>query len=237
MSFLLAVDWEKLFVPKLSVLEMMIRGVGVYVALVLLLRLIPKRQIGQVSISELLVIGLIAGVARNPLVADGYSLTDGLGVIVVVLGCSYLVTWLSYRFRAIHRLTHHEPVPLVQDGRVLGENLRKELMTPDRLRSKLRGQGVTDPAEVSEAWLEGDGEISVVERKAGRPDPERNGHADAEDEPDLGEFLAAAARVEERIRWHRARAEALRRELARWGLHPPARERGRRRRDEGASAN
>jgi uncharacterized membrane protein YcaP (DUF421 family) len=236
MSFLFAIDWEKLFVPKLSVLEMLIRGAGMYVALVLLLRLIPKRQIGQVSISELLVIGLIAGVARNPLVADGYSLTDGLGVIAVVLACSYLVTWLSYRFRAVHRVTHHEPVPLVRDGRVLGENLRKELMTPDRLRSKLRGEGVTDPAEVSEAWLEGDGEISVVKRKAGRPDPERNGHAEADD-PDLGEFLAAVAKVEERIRWHRQRAEALRRELARWGLHPPVRERGRRRRDEGASAN
>jgi len=50
-------------------------------------------------------------------------------------------------------------------------------------------------------------------------------------------MLDSLPTVEERIRWHRARAEALRRELARWGLHPPARERGRRRREEGASAN
>jgi uncharacterized membrane protein YcaP (DUF421 family) len=186
-----------------------------------------------VSLVDLLLIGLIAGVCRNPLVADGYSLTDGLGVVVVVLACSYLVTWASYRSRFIHRLTHHQPVQLVRDGRVLAENLRGELMTSDRLRSKLRDHGVTDATEVSEAWLEGDGEVSVVKRKPGPPSPERNGHAD---DPDLAAFLAAAGRVEERIRWHRETAAALQRELARWGLHPPARDRGRRR-DHGASAN
>ncbi len=233
MNYLWAVDWERLLVPKLSVLEMLIRGVGVYVTLILLLRLIPKRQVGQVSLIDLLVIGLIAGVCRNPLVADGYSLADGLGVVVVVLACSYLVTWASYRFRFVHRITHHQPVQLVRDGRVLNENLQSELMTPDRLRSKLRDHGVTDPAEVSEAWLEGDGEVSVIKRKPGAPSPERNGHAD---DPDLADFLTTAAKVEERIRWHRETAAALQRELARWGIHPPGRERGRRR-DHGTSAN
>jgi len=233
MSYLVAVDWERLFVPKLSVLEMVIRGVGVYVAVVLLLRLIPKRQVGQVSVIDLLLVGLIAGVCRNPLVADGYSLTDGLGVVVVVLACSYLVTWLCYRSRFVHRITHHQPVQLVRDGRVLNENLEGELMTADRLRSKLRDHGVTDPAEVSEAWLEGDGEVSVIKRKPGPPSPERNGHPD---DPELAEFLAAAGKVEERIRWHLETAAALQRELARWGLHPPARDRSRRR-DHGASAN
>lgn len=233
MNYLLAVDWGRLFVPKLSVMEMLIRGVGVYVTLILLLRLIPKRQVGQVSIIDLLLVGLIAGVCRNPLVADGYSLTDGLGVVVVVLACSYLITWLSYRWRLIHWITHHQPVQLVRDGRVLDENLRSELMTTDRLRSKLRGRGTTDPAEVAEAWLEGDGEVSVIKRKPGPAAAERNGHVD---DPDLAAFLAAAGKVEERIRWHKETAEALQRELARWGLHPPERERGRRR-DRGASAN
>ena len=57
------------------------------------------------------------------------------------------------------------------------------------------------------------------------------------DDPDLGEFLAAASKVEERIRFHRDKAERLQRELARWGLHAPAAGRGRRGRDHGASAN
>jgi uncharacterized membrane protein YcaP (DUF421 family) len=238
MHFLTAVDWEKLLVPKLSLPEILIRGVAVYVVVILLIRLIPKRQAGQVSVSDLLVIGVVAGVCRNPLVADGYSLVDGLGVVCVVLGCSYAITWLSYRVRAVHRVTHHDPTVLVRDGRVMSESLRRELMTEDRLRSKLRGHGVTDPNDVAECWLEGDGEVSVIKRES-KPEPtplphEGNGKP-AGDDPDLQAFLAAAARIQERMRFHRDNADRLRQELARWGLHAPARERSRRRRD--ASAN
>src|SRR5947209_6964675 len=174
MHFLIGIDWEKLLVPKLSLPEILIRGAAVYVVVVLLLRLIPKRQAGQVSLSDLLVIGLVAGVCRNPLVADGYSLFDGLGIVCVVLSCSYLMTWLSYHVRFVHRITHHDPTLLIRDGRIERQSLRHELMTEDRLISKLRGHGVTDPKEVAEAWLEGDGEVSVIKRE-GDPKPESNG--------------------------------------------------------------
>jgi uncharacterized membrane protein YcaP (DUF421 family) len=174
MDWLVGVDWEKVLVPKLSVLEMLIRGAAVYVALVLILRAFPRRQAGQISTSDLLVIGLVAGVARNALAADGYSIPDGLGVCLVVLACSHLVNWLSYHSPFVHRLTRHSPVQLVKDGRVLHDRLREELLTEGRLISKLRAQGVTDPGEVAEAWMEGDGQISVV-KKQPPPPVERNG--------------------------------------------------------------
>jgi len=174
MDWLVAVDWHKLLVPKLSVLEILIRGASVYVVLVLVLRAFPRRQAGQISTSDLLVIGLVAGVARNALVADGYSLIDGVGVAVVVLACSHLINWLSYYVPLVHRLTRHDPVQLIKDGEVLHDRLRAELMTEGRLIGKLRGQGVTDPGEVAEAWMESDGQISVVKKEPGPP-VERNG--------------------------------------------------------------
>src|SRR5919204_1162249 len=106
MDFLLQVDWHALFVPQLSVLEILIRGVVIYVGLCLLLRVVLKRQAGKVSLSDLLVVTLVAGVCRNPLVADAYSIPDGLGVVAVVLGCSYTADWLSYYSPAVHRLLH-----------------------------------------------------------------------------------------------------------------------------------
>jgi uncharacterized membrane protein YcaP (DUF421 family) len=165
MDWLVAVDWHRLLVPKLSVLEMLIRGAAVYVVLVLVLRAFPRRQAGQVSTSDLLVIGLVAGVARNSLVADGYSLMDGIGVAVVVLACSHLINWLSYYVPLAHYLTHHEAVQLIRDGRVLHDRLRRELMTEGRLLAKLRGEGVNDPSEVAEAWMESDGHISVIKKE------------------------------------------------------------------------
>src|SRR5436190_22965573 len=94
MDYLLKVDWAALFVPKLSLLEILIRGVAIYVGLCLLLRVVLKRQAGKVSLSDLLVITLVAGVCRNPLVADAYSIPDGLGVVAVVLLSSYATDFL-----------------------------------------------------------------------------------------------------------------------------------------------
>src|SRR5262245_25650868 len=129
MDFLWRTDWQRLFVPEMSILEILIRGTATYLGLCLLLRVVLKRQAGKVSMSDLLVVSLVAGVCRNPLVADAYSVTDGMLVVATVLGWSYLLDWFSYYVPFIHGLVHSEPVPLIRDGQVLGENLEQELMT------------------------------------------------------------------------------------------------------------
>src|SRR5213082_1961091 len=94
MEALFHVDWQALFVPKLSLLEIVLRGTLIYVGLCLLLRVVLKRQAGKVSLSDLLVVTLVAGVCRNSLVADAYSIPDAVGVVAVVLCCSYGLDWL-----------------------------------------------------------------------------------------------------------------------------------------------
>src|SRR5437870_12064508 len=132
MDALFHVDWHALFIPKLSFLEIILRGVIIYVGLCLLLRIVLKRQAGQVALSDLLVVTLVAGVCRNPLVADAYSIPDGLAVVAVVLGCSYAADWLCYYSPAVHRLLHPPRVQLVRDGEILWDNLRRELMTEEQ---------------------------------------------------------------------------------------------------------
>jgi uncharacterized membrane protein YcaP (DUF421 family) len=164
MDALFQVDWHQLFVPKLSLLEIVLRGVIIYVGLCLLLRVVLKRQVGKVSLGDLLVVTLVAGICRNPLVADAYSVADGLGVVAVVLLSSYAADWLSYYSPFIHRLMHPPRVELIRDGDVMHNNLRRELMTEEQLRCQLRHKGIMDPADVAEAWIESSGEISVIHK-------------------------------------------------------------------------
>ncbi|HEY1378222.1 MAG TPA: YetF domain-containing protein [Gemmataceae bacterium] len=165
MDALFHVNWHQLLVPKLSLLEIVLRGVVIYVGLCLLLRVVLKRQAGKVSLSDLLVITLVAGVCRNPLVADAYSVPDGLGVVAVVLLSSYAADWLSYHSPLVHKLMHPPRVELIRDGVIMHDSLRRELMTENQLRCQLRQKGMADPADVAEAWIEGSGEISVVPKK------------------------------------------------------------------------
>src|SRR5437870_8818354 len=124
MDALFHVDWHALFIPKLSFLEIILRGVIIYVGLCLLLRIVLKRQAGKVSLSDLLVVTLVAGICRNPLVADAYSIPDGLGVVAVVLVSSYAADWLSYHSPVFHRMMHPPRVQLIKDGEVLHQHLR-----------------------------------------------------------------------------------------------------------------
>jgi uncharacterized membrane protein YcaP (DUF421 family) len=165
MDFLWRTDWHRLFVPEMSLLEILVRGTCTYLGLCLLLRVVLKRQAGKVSMSDLLVVTLVAGVCRNPLVKDDYSVTDGLLVVATVLGWSYLLDWLSYYVPFVHALLHPQPVLLIRDGQVLKENLRGELLTENQLLSKLRFHGVREPRDVAEAWLEGDGHVSVIAKQ------------------------------------------------------------------------
>src|SRR5947209_1371662 len=152
MDFFWRIDWQRLFVPEMSLPEILIRGSLIYFAVCLLLRVVLKRQAGKVSMSDLLVVTVVAGICRNPLVRDAYSITDGVLVIATVLGLSYLLDWLSYRVGFIHRLLHSPPVLLIRDGQVLAQNLEGELMTENQLRCKLRSHGVREPEDVAEAW-------------------------------------------------------------------------------------
>src|SRR5207302_6352796 len=102
MEFFWRVDWERLFRPEMSLPEILLRGTLIYLALCLLLRVVLKRQAGKVSLSDLLVVSVVAGVCRNPLVRDAYSVTDGVLVVATVLAWGYALDWLSYYVPLIH---------------------------------------------------------------------------------------------------------------------------------------
>src|SRR5207249_1940275 len=127
MEFFWKIDWARLFTPQMSLPEILIRGTLTYLGLCLLLRLVLNRQAGKVSMSDLLVVALVAGVCRKALVSDDYSITDGLLVVATVLLWSFALDWLSFYSPFVHRLLHSPPVPLVRDGQVLTDNLRREL--------------------------------------------------------------------------------------------------------------
>jgi uncharacterized membrane protein YcaP (DUF421 family) len=164
MSYWTEMDWARAFVPEMTFPEVLIRASVVYWSLVLLLRVILKRQAGQLSISDLLVVTVIAGVCRNPLVRDAYAITDALLTIIVILLWSYAMDWLSYYVPAFHALLHPRPVLLIRDGVVLKDNLQHELITESQLQSRLRHVGVADPRAVAEAYIEGNGQMSVVRK-------------------------------------------------------------------------
>jgi uncharacterized membrane protein YcaP (DUF421 family) len=157
------IDWTSLFVPDTPFLEIIVRGSVMYLSLVILLRIVLKRQTGTLGMTDLLLITLLADASQNAMAGEYKSLPDGIVLVATIIFWNYAFDWLSAKSPWFERLIEPAPLPLVKYGKLLRQNLRRELITEAELLGKLREQGVEDLSKVKQANIESDGQISVIE--------------------------------------------------------------------------
>lgn len=162
MEQLFTVHWKELLIPKISIVELFIRGSLVYLTLLSVIRFMPNRQLAMVGLADLLVVVLIAEAAQNALVSTYTSLTGGLILLATIIFWNYLLNWLGYKFAIFHRLLVPPPLLLVKNGQIIQRHLQNELITEEELMSKLRTSGVEFIADVKKAYIEADGSFSVI---------------------------------------------------------------------------
>jgi uncharacterized membrane protein YcaP (DUF421 family) len=171
---LLEIDWNAVLVPTVSLLEIVLRGSLMYLAILAALRLF-RREAGALSTADLLVIVLVADAAQNGMASKYDSVTEGLVLVGTIFAWNYLLDWLGYRYRWVYQLLNPAPLLLVKNGRLQRRNLRAELLSVEDLTEQLREQGVEHLAQVKRCYLEGDGHLSVIRFKPGEePSPGRN---------------------------------------------------------------
>jgi uncharacterized membrane protein YcaP (DUF421 family) len=158
------IDWKAIFLPDIPLIEIVVRGSIMYLALFILLRVILKRQSGTLGITDLLLITLLADASQNGMAGDYKSLPNGILLVATIIFWDFALDWLSYKSPGFQRLIESPPLLLVKNGQLLRRNMRKELITDEDLLMQLREQGISDISKVKEAYMESDGHISVVEK-------------------------------------------------------------------------
>lgn len=146
----------------MPVWEIVARTSLVYLSIVLLLRVVPKRRSGSISPNDMISLVLIGAVAGDAVMGGSSSIVDILLMIAVVIGWGYLLDVLEYHFPLMHRLLREPQTALIRDGQILWRNLRREFVTEEELLAALREEGVEEPDMVRSAYLEADGQISVI---------------------------------------------------------------------------
>jgi uncharacterized membrane protein YcaP (DUF421 family) len=159
------IDWQGIFTPKHSLLEMVVRGTIMYLVLFGLMRLVLKRQAGGIGMTDVLVIVLLAEVAGNGFVAEYKSVVEGIVLIATILFWTYALQWLAYKFPAAERLLNPPTLTLIENGKMLRKNMRAELITQAELMAQLREEGIDDLSQVKHACMEADGMISFIKMK------------------------------------------------------------------------
>jgi uncharacterized membrane protein YcaP (DUF421 family) len=144
-------------------LDVALRTTVVYLALLVGLRLTGKRQLGQLSVFDLVLLLVIANAVQNAMVGADTSVWGGLVAAGVLIAWHRVIGWVRRRSRKIAKLLGGSPTLLIHEGRVRTEALAHEGLTEAELLQALREHGVATPADVRVAVLETDGMISVIQ--------------------------------------------------------------------------
>ncbi len=142
--------------------DVVLRTAIVYLFLIAAIRISGKREVGQMSVLELIVVLVISDAVQNSMVGDNSSIWGGLVAVTTLLTLDFGLKTLAGRSKRLRTAIEGEPRLLVRDGRLLEKALREEGLEPDDVRAAVRAHGLARIEEVRLAVLETDGRISVI---------------------------------------------------------------------------
>ncbi len=142
--------------------QIVLRTVAVYFVVLVGLRLFGKRQLGQMSVGDLVMILLIANAVQNAMVGPDTSLVGGLVAAVTLLVLNLVVVRSLTRSPLWARVFEGEPTLLVKDGTYLDRSIRREGLAREEVDMAVREHGFASVSDVRIAYLEPDGTISVI---------------------------------------------------------------------------
>ena len=157
----------ELFAIHVPVPELMLRGTLVYWLLFIIFRFILRRDVGAVGIADILLLVIVADAAQNAMSGGYDTLSEGAILVGTIVAWNWLLDFLSYHFAPVRRFAEPSRLMLVEHGVPKLRHMRREFITMDELLAKLREQGIDEMKDVKAAYLEGDGQISVIRNSPG----------------------------------------------------------------------
>jgi uncharacterized membrane protein YcaP (DUF421 family) len=153
---------SRLFTTEIPLWEIAARTAIVYGAVLGGLRLAGKRELGQMSPFDLVVVLLVANAVQNAMVGPDSSVTGGLLAAGLLVALDYLLSVLRGHIPWLRKTIEGQPTLLIHDGVYIEENMKREHIDREEVLMALREHGIDDPSNVRLAILETDGSVSVV---------------------------------------------------------------------------
>jgi uncharacterized membrane protein YcaP (DUF421 family) len=145
-------------------MDLVLRAVAIFVFLFVLTRVIGKRELSSLQPFDLILLIILGDALQQGLTQDDYSITGAVLVVGTIAVLQVLVSWLSYRFPRARPLIDGEPVIVLQDGRIIERNLKRERLTVEEVAKEARRNQIAHLSDVRFAILETNGTISFIQK-------------------------------------------------------------------------
>ena len=145
-------------------MDLVIRAAVVFFFVFLVTRVVGRRQLSELEPFDLILLVVVGDLIQQGVTQSDESVTGALVVISTMALLSVLVSWVSFRWRGVRLVTEGEPIVLVEDGRAIERNMRRERITVEDIEEEARKSQILSVAELRWAILERDGHISCIPR-------------------------------------------------------------------------
>ena len=145
-------------------MDIALRGIVLYAFVVFILRVIGRRELSSLSAIDLVLLIVLGDAIQQGLTQDDYSITGALVAVSTLAIMQVITSYISYRVKPFRKILKGEPIILIEDGKLLNQNLRRERITADDVAEEMRAQQIATFDQVQWAILESNGTISFIQK-------------------------------------------------------------------------
>jgi uncharacterized membrane protein YcaP (DUF421 family) len=146
-------------------MDLVLRAAAVFVFIFIITRLVGRRELSSLEPFDLILLVVMGDLVQQGVTQDDYSVTGAFIVIATMSLLTVATSYLSFRFRPLRRVMEGEPVVLIENGRPIEQNLRRERLTLEELAEKARLEQMESLDDVRLAVLETNGDISIIPKR------------------------------------------------------------------------
>ena len=146
-------------------MDIVIRATVIFFALYVIVRLLGKRELAQLTPFELIVLVVTGDLIQQGVTHNDFSLTGSILAVATFAFWASVLSWVTYLSRRAERVLDGEPRVIVRDGRILRENLWHDRLTEAEIQSEMRLAGIAHVRDVAWAMLERTGKMSFIKRE------------------------------------------------------------------------
>jgi len=143
-------------------MDLVLRATALYIFVVILMRIIGRRELSSLSPVDLVLLIVLGDALQQGLTQDDYSVTGAIIVVTTIAVLQVIASYVTFRSRRMKRLLEGEPIVLIEDGKLIERNLRRERLRPDDVAEEMRLEGIAKFDDVRWGILESNGSFSFI---------------------------------------------------------------------------
>jgi uncharacterized membrane protein YcaP (DUF421 family) len=145
-------------------MDIVLRAIVLYFFIVLVMRVLGRRELSSMTPFDLVLLIVLGDAIQQGLTQDDYSVTGAFLAVATIATLQVFTSWLSFRSKRARKMLEGDPLVVVEKGKVVDHNLKRERMTEDEIAEEMRQQQISSLDEVEWAILESNGSISFIKK-------------------------------------------------------------------------